>query len=238
MGIVTTDKFSVFQAFMLGYYNRMRSNPGKFKQYDWVLQEYITNPWLVDGKKMHLRQIMIYQPGRNKPSYYMYMGEFALAEKPYVRGNWEDKAVHDTHFHHGIGYEWPFDMNFTMEQWQKVKAQFDYIYACVLDVMKNKGECYSDSKQCFELLGLDFMITEDLRVVLIEVNDKIGMTPSKVFADKIFKSLMVYVVDEYYPPKYIQQEYLTFYPIKQPVSGSSTKLKSQKTRKQSSKYLL
>ena len=233
-GIITTDKFEIFQAFMAGYYKKMAANPHNFKQYEWVLQEYITNPWLVDGKKCHLRQLMIYQADDRKPSYYMYSGEFAIAEKHYIQGNWTNKDIHDTHFHKGIGYEWPFDMNFTSEQWIKIKAQFDYIYSCVLAVMKGRGSCYSDSKHCFELLGLDFMITSDLRLILIEVNDKIGMTPSKVFADKILKSLLVYVVDEYFPPLYSQQEYLHFYPIK-PL-GKENYFK--RTLKISKKYLL
>ena len=233
-GIITTDKFEIFQSFMAGYYRKMAANPQKFKQYEWVLQEYITNPWLVDGKKCHLRQIMIYQADSQKPSYYMYSGEYAVAEKPYVQGNWTDKDIHDTHFHKGVGYEWPFDMNFTSEQWTTIKEQFDYIYSCILAVMKGRGLCYSDSKHCFELFGLDFMITTDLRLILIEVNAKIGMTPSKVFADKILKSLLVYVVDEYFPPKYSQQEYLHFYPIK--LLGRANY--SKRTLKKSQKYLL
>jgi hypothetical protein len=132
----------------------------------------------------------------------MYIGEFALAEKPYVRGNWENKAIHDTHFHNGVGYYWPFDMNFTMDQWQNVKQQFNFIYACILDIMKNKGECYSDSKNCFELFGLDFMITDDLRVKLIEVNARVGLSPDKKFITGILDSTMSYVVDAYFPPKY------------------------------------
>ena len=236
MGIITTDKYDEFYRFMQGYYNKMTANPGKFKQFEWVLQEYITNPWLVDGRKMHLRQLMVYQADPRKPSYYMYSGEFAIAEKPYIRRDWTNKDIHDTHFHKGIGHKWPFDMNFTAAEWEKVKAQFDYIYACILEVMKGRGECYDDSKRCFELLGLDFMITTDLRVILIEVNDKVGMTPSKEFADKIFKSLLVYVVDDYFPPKYQQQEYLAFFPIKTRVNGA--RLKSARTHKKSSKYLL
>jgi hypothetical protein len=172
------------------------TNPEKFKQYDWVLQEYISNPWLVNGKKMHLRQIMVYQPG-DKPSYYMYMGEFALADKPYIKGDWSNKGIHDTHFKNGIGFEWPFEMNFTMDQWRYVMGQFDYIYACILYIMKGKGECYSDSKNCFELLGLDFMITDDLRVILIEVNARMGLSPSPWFTNIILVSLLKYVIDDY-----------------------------------------
>jgi len=188
---------------------------------------------------MHLRQIMVYQPG-DKPSYYMYMGEFALADKPYIKGDWSNKGIHDTHFKNGIGFEWPFEMNFTMDQWRYVMGQFDYIYACILYIMKGKGECYSDSKNCFELLGLDFMITDDLRVILIEVNARMGLSPSPWFTNIILVSLLKYVIDDYYPPKYAQQEVMKFYPIKEFVRDSMTKLtklKSHNTKKHFSRAL-
>ena len=200
-GIIITDKFGEFFKFMGTYYHRMNQQGKEFKQYDWVIQEYIVNPWLVDGKKCHLRQLMIYQPG-SKNSYYMYLGEFALAEKKYTRGNWYDKQIHDTHFHNGIGYEWPYDMNFTMEQWKTVKKQFDFIYACIMEVMSGTGVCYSDSQNCFEIFGLDFMITDDLKVILIEVNARVGLSPSHWFISTLISSLLHYVIDDYFPPKY------------------------------------
>ena len=200
-GIIITDKFAEFFKFMVVYYQRMNKQSDTFKQFDWVIQEYISNPWLVDGKKMHLRQLMIYQPG-SKNSYYMYMGEFALAEKKYIQGNWYDKQIHDTHFHNGVGFEWPYDMNFTMEQWKIVKKQFDFIYACIIQVMSEQGTCYSDSQNCFEIFGLDFMITDDLKVILIEVNARVGLSPSDWFINTLLSSLMNYVIDDYFPPKY------------------------------------
>jgi len=214
----------------------MDDQKDKFKLYDWVLQEYIDNPWLVDGRKMHLRQTMIYQVDPTKNSYYMKSGEYAIAEKPYKKGDWTNKDIHDTHFHKGEGYYWPFDMNFTLDEWHVIKEQFDTIYAYILSAIHNQGNCYQDSVQCFEMLGLDFMITDNLWVYLIEVNDKMGMTPNMDFTDKLFDCILQ-VVDEYYPPRYLQQGRMKLNPILG-INKFTGEIRDKKDKLHSIEYLL
>lgn len=199
-GIICTDKFHEFREFMRKYINIINKNP-KANYRQWVLQEYITNPWLLKGKKFHIRQLFFYQPG-SRPSYYMYHSRIALAEAPYVKGNWLNKEIHDTHFHKYHGEDWPFVMNFSQAQWSQLKDQFEFIYACLVSVLK--GECYSESKNCFELFGVDLMITDKMEVKLIEVNDKIGMSGTPEYNRKVFQGVMTRIVDKYYTPKYAQ----------------------------------
>ena len=199
-GIIATDKFYEFREFMRKYINMLQKNP-KAHVRQWVLQEYITNPWLLKGKKFHVRQLFFYQPG-SRPSYYMYHSRIALAEAPYKAGDWLNKDIHDTHFHKSHGEDWPFAMNFSQAQWIKLKDQFEFIYACLVSVLK--GNCYSESKHCFEVFGVDLMITDKMEIKLIEVNDKIGMSGTPEYNRKVFQGIMTSVVDKYYAPKYKQ----------------------------------
>jgi hypothetical protein len=40
------------------------------------------------------------------------------------------------------------------------------------------AKCYAESRNCFELFGVDLMITQDYKVKVIEVNEKLGMPSS------------------------------------------------------------
>jgi hypothetical protein len=42
-------------------------------------------------------------------------------------------------------------------------------------IVKPHLKCFSESKNCFEIFGIDFMITKDFTVILIEVNDNYGI---------------------------------------------------------------
>ena len=199
-GIICTDKFLEFREFMYKYFNILARNPNAHVK-EWVLQEYITNPFLIDDKKFHIRQLFFYQPG-NRQSYYMYHSRVAIAEAPYVKGKWTNKDIHDTHFHKYHGLNWPFQMKFSQAQWTKIKDQLEFIYACLISVIK--GDCYAESKNCFEVLGVDLMLTDKMEFKLIEVNDKIGMSGTPDYNKKVFQGVLTCIVDKYYKPNFQQ----------------------------------
>jgi tubulin polyglutamylase TTLL9 len=199
-GIICTDKFHEFREFMSKYFNILNKNPRAHVK-EWVLQEYITNPFLMNGRKFHIRQLFFYQPG-DKQSYYMYHSRVAIAEAPYKHGDWTNKDIHDTHFHKYHGVNWPFQMKFSQAQWSKLKDQLEFIYASLISVIK--GDCYAESRNCFEVLGVDLMLTDKMDFKLIEVNDKIGMSGTPDYNKKVFQGILTCIVDKYYKPKYNQ----------------------------------
>ena len=74
--MITTDKFNEFYRFMAKYYKMLINRP-KLLVNKWVLQEYITQPYLINDHKFHIRVMLIFQPG-NKPSYYMHHSRITL----------------------------------------------------------------------------------------------------------------------------------------------------------------
>lgn len=194
--IITTNKFEEFYRFMEHFYDILRKHPNK--QFNkWILQEYIDNPYLIDKRKFHVRLHLIYQPG-DKPSYYIHNSYLALADEPYKHGDWENKAIHDTHFHGRHGISWPDDFYVSTEQKNHIYKQYDFICSCIVNSID--GQCYEDADNCFQMFGMDLMITDDLTVKLIEVNAKIGIRYNIGYQTKLFQGILKLVVDEYFPP--------------------------------------
>lgn len=195
--IITTDKFNEFYRFMAKYFKMLISRP-KLLVNKWVLQEYITQPYLINDRKFHIRVMLIFQPG-NKPSYYMHHSRIALAEAPYKHGDWTNKDIHDTHFHRKEGISWPYDFQISDKDMKHIYEQYDFIFSCIVSSIP--PSCYPDSKHCFEVFGIDLMLTKDFTVKLIEVNDRIGISANNYFKTKLFRGIMGLVVDNYFPPK-------------------------------------
>ena len=62
--------------------------------------------------------------------------------------------------------------------------------------------CYPESKDCYRITGADVMITEDLKVKIIEINENPGLpTIKSSFGKMIFENEMNLIVDHVFPPK-------------------------------------
>lgn len=208
----------------------------------WVLQEYISNPLLIkkeDGVyKFHIRQAYLYQP--NKLSYYRPLDicPAAVAEKPFIYGDWSNKDIHDTHFHGKIDYNWSMIINMipSLKGNQKVieyiNAQIHEIYTIINKYIH--ADCYSETKHCFELFGSDIMITDTFDVKIIEINSGLGISGDILQKQDIFENILTKVVDIYYPPKNkIQPPKKLFIPIQpqpqpQPLTPKINPIKSIK----------
>ena len=169
-----------------------------------VIQEYIINPLLVkynnEDYKFHIRHFYIYQPGN--VSYYKNVGKMALAEKPYKHGDWFNSQIHDTHFHSVD--RWLFnckDTGISQENMDKINRQIYDFYKILDKIAKMHAGCYPESRNCFELFGVDFMVTKEYKLKILEVNAGLGlsdnMTENKA---NLFKGIIELVVDNYFPP--------------------------------------
>lgn len=205
------------------FWNRNKQNPLKNKDNPdsylkdknriYVLQEYITNPYLVElpkkqraGKfKFHIRHYFLYQP-RPRPSFYKKVGEVAVALKPYKHGDWTNKEIHDTHFRDNFFVDQD-ELVFTPNESKAIEKQISELYQILYQLIH--AQCYQESKQCFEIFGLDIMICDDLTIRLIEVNSSPGLDKKDVmFRNKkeLFEGIMNIVVDSHFPPS-IPQSY-------------------------------
>ena len=151
------------------------------KQRIWVLQEYLTEPLLITQKvpganqtadyKFHIRHYLFYVPGQT--SYYVYEGELAPARAPYMKGNWGNKLIHDTHFYGRDGELFPMALGLSETQTRDIYAQINELYGHIISCINAK--CYAESRMCYELFGVDLIFTRDYKLKVIEVNEKLGM---------------------------------------------------------------
>ncbi len=209
INIQIVQTYNEFLKFLISFIELLKKKP-HLKMTDFVLQEYITNPLLItingNKYKFHIRHYFIYH---HKYACYMKKAKFTIAKKPFVNTNYNDKDIHDTHFHGKLGYIWPNDAHIPDDKMKLIDKQIDDFYRNLVKVYK--PSCYPENKECFEIFGCDFMITNDYKLIVIEINFKIGMSKiiNNITAEinkDIFNSLMYYVVDKLYPPKNKQSD--------------------------------
>lgn len=148
-----------------------KTEPALQRKRIWVLQEYLTDPLLIKGYKFHIRHYLFYVPGGN--SYYLDQGEIAPARKKYIRGDWNNPLIHDTHFHGGDGDFFPEALNMPPYALKSINQQIAEFYSLVMRCVN--AQCYPENKMCYELFGADFMITRDYKLKVLEINAKLGM---------------------------------------------------------------
>ncbi len=176
----------------------------------WVLQEYIINPLLYNGHKFHIRHYFYYVPGGK--SFYLATGEIAPAKNKYIQGDWQNKDIHDTHFYGSDGPLFPASLHLSTQQLASVNKQIAELYTGILEMVTGHGKCYKESKSCYEIFGVDLMLTDDYKLKLLEVNEKIGMPSERTPMSKILlRSAIDYIV---YPALKISSRSAMLKPVK------------------------
>jgi hypothetical protein len=171
---------------------------------EWILQEYINNPLLIDEKKFNLRVNFIHDFSNKK--YYIYNNlQLYPVKNKYKKGDYQDKNIHDTgHTLEILNNLFIFPNEFnkiiSKEKITNIMKQITEIFKGVSKVMK--VQCYSESKNCFHLFGADIMITDEYKVKLIEVNEK---PSSSIFnlnkiVHRLFENIVDKIVDKHFPP--------------------------------------
>ena len=154
-------------------------------QYDNILiSEYIRNPLLIEGKKFHLRVALLITYFNDNIKIYMFRNSLVrTALLPFKMADFHNMDIHDTHFSSTTkDYLFPDDFtkeNIGREITDKMRTQLQYDIAEIMRkigivLSKNKIEKYYNIKNPFQLEGIDIMITEDFKPILIECNGRAG----------------------------------------------------------------
>ncbi len=188
-------------------------------QEGWIVQEYIERPLLVAGRKFDIRVFVLLHldkskngKGKGELQAYMY-------QEPYVRTSWKlyslddisDRECHltnDAVQKKAKGYGMFESGNkLTMEQWQEhINTEYpgapsNVVFQSILPAIKKLvGISVSAAlprlektiiTKSFELLGYDFMVTEDYKPLLIEINSN----PCLEFSCPLLARLILEVVN-------------------------------------------
>jgi hypothetical protein len=178
---------------------------------EWVLQEYLSEPLLFRGSnnsaeqyKFHLRHYFIFRPGA-KQSFFLKKGLMATGLKPYVKGYWLNKDIHDTHFHGREGEKFPAALNLYPKIKQYIYTQLYELYSVINKILKKHASCYAESRNCFEVFGADLMFTEDYKLKILEFNSSpgLGYEDQEYIPDEkksVIENIMSIIIDDYFPP--------------------------------------
>jgi len=196
-GIEVFDDFDNF-------FKYCQSNKSFSKYRNWVLQEYIINPMLIDGKKFHIRGY--YLVHQNK-KYLMDEGEIWYTKKDFVLRNFEDSDIHGLKYNQFLIKNplsvkiYPEDLDVNEKIKEVIREQFEHLFHLVGKIDKY-FKCFPESKDCYQVLGFDVMITENYQVKLIEINSGPGIPSLNVpYSKELFENQIKLMVDTTFPPK-------------------------------------
>ena len=189
VGIEVFDNFDNFRKYC-------ESNKSFVKYKEWVLQEYIIDPLLLEGKKFHIRGYYLVHQNQK---YLMDEGRIFLAKEKFVKGDYKNKNMHDTHApeeEKDIKY-YPQDLKISKIIQKQLKDLFT-----LTGSIDEYFKCFTESNDCYQLFGFDVMITKDYQVKILEVNSGPG-TRSLImpFWKKLFENQLKLMVDTTFPPK-------------------------------------
>ena len=173
---------------------------------EWVLQEYIDSPLLIKGKKFHIRlYFLVY----HNLKYLLRRGLIFSADKKYKQDDYHNKEIHDTHSNEKTVEQvmkYPEDLQFLgKDKNQKIWNQITDLFGKIGKI--EDFDCYPESKDCYQIVGADVMITQDFKVKIIEVNENPGLpTLESQFGMMIFENEMKLIVDSVFPPQNEMEE--------------------------------
>ena len=137
-----------------------------------IVSEYIKNPLLFENKKCHIRMYILINSDLTWS--FWKRGKAMTAEFDYVKDDWTNKKIHDSH---GLttfkDIYFPEDI-LEQNKIENILSQIKIILTSVAFIIEKHIKCYEESKMCCEIFGIDFMITDDYIVKLIEINAEAG----------------------------------------------------------------
>lgn len=137
-----------------------------------TVSPYIRNPLLFNGRKMHLRVLLLVTSWGPIKMYGKADG--SLAELPYTDSDYSNKKIHDTHM---LGTDIYFvfpDMFQNYLVLDNMKSGLNEIHRLLEKALKGHVRSYRECRYGYELLGLDVMFRDTGEPILIEVNTNAG----------------------------------------------------------------
>jgi hypothetical protein len=158
-------------------YEMFKNTVSQFKN-DFIINKYITNPLLFKDRKFHLRLFYInYINAKQEVKVFLSKYGFIYTAKDvYQNNDFYNPDIHDSHFKKtDDDYVYPneFIKTFGIENTKKVNAKILEIFIYISKIQNVSN--YPDTENGFCIHGIDFMVTDDYSVKLLEINDRTGL---------------------------------------------------------------
>jgi hypothetical protein len=145
------------------------------KYSQWILQDYIQDPALKDGKKFHLRVYVIItlKPYR---VYVCNQNPYFSAVKQYSKSDWKNTEIHDTHYNEGVQYYFPESLP---DGWKTASNTDINLIVATVFAKERKFNPDWNAKNGYYMFGVDIMFDKKTPV-LLEVNIKMGLKAANI----------------------------------------------------------
>ena len=156
------------------------------KKYRFVLSRYITNPKLIKNPennqlyKFHVRLWAIVSIDKYDVMRFglFNTGNLITSNAPYINSDYNNKKIHDTHqgksLQIGEG-SFPHDFPGTEEEKDKLLIDIRVMFKDVFEAISNKVEKMDKCESGFQIFGIDMMVTDENKPLLIEINNQPGL---------------------------------------------------------------
>jgi hypothetical protein len=180
--------------FIVSKYNEFKKIVNE-NRFGFLLSKYLTKPLLFHRKKFHLRLYVInFIDNNNQTQVFLSKyGFIYTAKKEYVNKDYDDKDIHDSHFKSTeTDYIFPneFINEYGIVKYKNVESQIMGIISYIAEIQSINIQKFDDVPFAYNILGYDFIITEDYQVKLLEINTKTGLyTKTDVIREKMSEYL-------------------------------------------------
>lgn len=164
-------------------FNSPDATPEDKMRCTYVVQRYISNPFLIGGRKFDIRLYAL-TLSFNPLIAYIYRGGFCrFSSQPFTMKNFADRDIHLTNIavqthsemynpRHGCKWDSHSLRTYFIHRYgmEATNQLFTAIQSIMLNSLLSVQSSIIPDKHCYELYGYDIMITDDLRPWLIEIN--------------------------------------------------------------------
>ena len=143
------------------------------------------------------------------------LGQVYTAKKKFKQSDYSNKDIHDSHITGSLeGVYFPTSFKVSKKIKEDLNNQIIQLFKDVKEITK-VGR-FPETKDCYEVLGADLMITADYQVKLIEINTKIGYKEFEGirFNKYLIENEMQTIIDNIFPPEKEQEPSKDTYFIK------------------------
>ena len=152
----------------------------KFDYSNWIIQDYIDNPLLIDNKKFHFRIYVLAIKDNNGVNCFLYDEGFMYFSKLEYNNNNLDNDIHLSGENNKesvkVFPEYFINKSNKYIYYNKILPQFKKITRDTIMSVYNKIECpdgMTDKYRCFKLLGYDLLIDSSYNLYLAEINARL-----------------------------------------------------------------